>query len=518
MANRSVFASQRGRFAPQTDIRNAAGAAAYDLAPAHKLAQLAMTGTFGGGYYTDAQTQVRELIELANTVSPDFLARTAIHARDKGHMKDTPALLLAVLSGRDPVLFARAFPKVVTSGRVLRTFVQIMRSGQTGRKSLGSSPKAMVQDWLNKASDAQLLAASVGNDPSLADVIRMVHPHPGSAQREAFYAWLIDRPADVSALPALVQDLLAFRSGVSKQVPAVPLQLLGSLTLSPEQWGEVALMASWQTLRQGLNMLTRNGAFARPEVVAHVSAVLRDRERIKAAKALPYQLLATLQALDTAVPPALRDALHDAMECAVDNVPRLEGRVVVCPDVSGSMLSPVTGYRGSATTAVRCIDVAALVAAALKRSNPAALILPFEVRVRDIALEPRDTILTNARRLAELGGGATDCAAPLAWLNARHETADLVVFVSDNQSWGNAQAKRLPSGMMQEWTKLKVRNPAARLVCIDIQPYGTAQAAERDDVLNIGGFSDAAFKQMGAFASGQMEASHWVGQIMAQPV
>lgn len=89
--------------------------------------------------------------------------------------------------------------------------------------------------------------------------------------------------------------------------------------------------------------------------------------------------------------------------------------------------------------------------------------------MRDIALEPRDTILTNARHLAELGGGGTDCAAPLAWLNARHETADLVVFVSDNQSWGNAQNKGRPSGMMFEWTRLKVRNPAARLVCIDIQ-------------------------------------------------
>lgn len=518
MANRSVFASLRGRFAPQADIRNAAGAAAYDLAPAHKLAQLAMTGTFGGGYYTDAQTQACNLIELANTASPDFLARAAIYARDKGHMKDTPALLLAVLSGRDPVLFGRVFSKVITSGRMLRTFVQIMRSGKTGRKSLGSRPKAMVQDWLNAASDTQLLAASVGNDPSLADVIRMVHPRPGNPQREAFYAWLIDRPADVAALPTIVQDLLAFRAGETEQVPAVPFQLLSSLPLSPEQWGAVARTASWQTLRQALNMLTRNGAFADPAVVAHVADVLRDRERIKAAKALPYQLLATLRAVDAAVPEPLRDALHDAMELAVDNVPCFAGRVVVCPDVSGSMLSPVTGYRGSATTAVRCVDVAALVAAAIKRSNPTARILPFEERVRNIALEPRDTILTNARRLAELGGGGTDCAAPLAWLNVRKKDADLVVFVSDNQSWGNAQEDGKPTGMMLEWTKLKHRNPAARLVCIDIQPYGTAQAAERDDILNIGGFSDAAFDQMATFASGQMDASHWVGQIMAEPL
>ncbi|GAN88361.1 ribonucleoprotein [Komagataeibacter intermedius TF2] len=515
MANRSVFASLRGQ---QTNTRNAAGVPAYDLVPAHRLAQLAMTGTFGGGYYQDAQTQARILVELANTVSPDFLARIAIYARDKGHMKDTPALLLAVLSRRDPVLFAHVFSKVVTSGRMLRTFVQVMRSGQTGRKSLGSRPKAMVRNWLDSASDEQLLAASIGNAPSLADIIRMVHPRPGNLRREAFYAWLIGRPAAISALPPIMQDLLAFRSGLSDQVPAVPFQLLSSLPLSSVQWGAVARMASWQTLRQGLNMLTRNGAFNDPDVVTYVAAVLRDHERFRAAKALPYQLLATLKALDPEMPLVLREALHDAMERAVSNVPHFGGRVVICPDVSKSMCSPVTGYRGSATTAVKCIDVAALVAAAIKRGNPTARILPFAMRVHDIVLESRDTILTNARRLAELGGGGTDCMAPLSWLNVRHEAADLVVFVSDNASWGNAWPDGTPTGMMREWTKLKTRNPEARLVCIDIQPYGTTQAAEQEDILNIGGFSDATFDQIAEFASGRMEATHWVGQIMAQPL
>jgi hypothetical protein len=43
---------------------------------------------------------------------------------------------------------------------------------------------------------------------------------------------------------------------------------------------------------------------------------------------------------------------------------------------------------------------------------------------------------------------------------------------------------------LQEWNAFKVRNPQARLVCIDIQPYATTQALERSDILNVGGFSD----------------------------
>ena len=68
---------------------------------------------------------------------------------------------------------------------------------------------------------------------------------------------------------------------------------------------------------------------------------------------------------------------------------------------------------------------------------------------------------------------------------------------------------------MAERVKLKARNPRARLVCIDIQPYGTTQAAERADVLNIGGFSDAVFDQIADFAAGRMGPDHWVGQIEA---
>jgi len=46
-------------------------------------------------------------------------------------------------------------------------------------------------------------------------------------------------------------------------------------------------------------------------------------------------------------------------------------------------------------------------------------------------------------------------------------------------------------------------------------PYGSTQAAERADILNIGGFSDAVFEIIAAFASGELNAAHWVGLIEA---
>ena len=176
------------------------------------------------------------------------------------------------------------------------------------------------------------------------------------------------------------------------------------------------------------------------------------------------------------------------------------------------MSSPVTGDRKGATSAVRCIDVAALVAAAMLRVNREARVLPFEQTVVDVALNPRDSVMTNAAKLAAIGGGGTNCSAPLAQLNKEKAKVDLVVFISDNESWVDA-GRSGATAVMHEWQAIKARNPAAKLVCIDIQPYGTTQAAEREDILNVGGFSDAVFEVIAQFSAGTLGPKHWVGEI-----
>ena len=512
MANKSVFASKTGRRVPPATSANRAGAPAYAYDDAHVLAQVAMTGSFGALTYTDPMEELEYVLMLAETVEPEFLAKTAVYARTVGKMKDMPAVLLAVLSRRDPVLFARAFRRVVDNGKMLRTFVQVMRSGRTGRSSLGSRPKACVANWLNEASDWALLNANVGADPSLRDVIRMVHPKPVSAEREAFFAWIAGRPCDASKLPEAVRDWMEFQRTGAGPLPGVPFQMLTQAPLTTAQWGKIAKRASWQMLRQNLNTFHRHGVFGQRNMVRRAAETLRDPDRIRKAGVLPYQLMAARAAVAPDMPREIVDALHDAMEIAVANVPAVEGRVAICPDVSGSMSCPVTGVRKGATTAMRFVDVAALFASAMLRRNPSARVLPFERGVVELTLEPRDTVLTNAGKLASVGGGGTNCAAPLERLNREGEAPDLVVFISDNQSWmGVSRGDQTP--MMAAWAKLKRANPRARMVCVDIAPYGTTQAVEWPDVLNVGGFSDQVFDQIAAFAKGEMGPAHWVGQI-----
>lgn len=200
------------------------------------------------------------------------------------------------------------------------------------------------------------------------------------------------------------------------------------------------------------------------------------------------------------------------MEVATQAVPVINGNLAICIDKSASMLHPITGKGRGAVTKVRCVDVAALMACTLLRKNEKADLIPFDSKVVNIDINPRDTVFTNAAKIGRVAHGSTRCSSAISWLNKRNKNVDVVWMISDNQSWleslgidrngRNAGSTKL----MEEWETLKKRCPNAKMVCVDIAPYGTAQTEQgRDDILNVGGWNDAAFNIANSFLAGDME-------------
>lgn len=525
MANKQLFKSTRGRMTPPANCRNSAGGAAYAMSPEHALAQLAATGCLNSTFYASAGAQLDLVLSLCGRAEPEFVARTALYCRRRGQMKDLPALLCASLSVLSPGLMAEVFDRVIDSPKMLRNFVQIMRSGAVARKSLGSLPKRLVRDWLDARSDEAIFFASVGNSPSMADIVRMVHPKPKTASREALYGYLLGRAHDAAALPAIVREFEAYKAAVfagerARESPDVPFQFLTALPWDADAWKRIAVRGSWQVTRQNLNTYARHGALADEAVARAVAKTLADPEQIERARVLPYQVLTAWTMASDGVPRIIRTALEAALRISLRRVPTFGGRVFVFVDVSGSMHSPVTGYRRGSTTAVRCLDVAALVAAAVLGRNPEAEVIAFNDAVVPCRLNPRDTVTTNAEKLAGLPPGGTNCSAPLREMNRRGLAADTVIFVSDSESWMDTSPHSWRRGTetLREWEALRQSCPRAKLVCIDVQPNTTTQAPDREDILNIGGFSDAVFEVIGRFAREGNRAGHWVDVINAESI
>jgi 60 kDa SS-A/Ro ribonucleoprotein len=181
MANKNLFSARQ----PKTDALNHESAHAYAFSSKHALAQYAITGCLNSTFYATGAEQLATVIKLCEKVEPEFIARLAVYCRERGYMKDMPALLCAVLSKKSPGLMCEIFDRVIDNGKMLQNFVQIMRSGATGRNSLGTAPKRMVRNWLDHRSDEQVFRASIGQQPSLADIIKMVHPRPKTPSRAA---------------------------------------------------------------------------------------------------------------------------------------------------------------------------------------------------------------------------------------------------------------------------------------------------------------------------------------------
>jgi 60 kDa SS-A/Ro ribonucleoprotein len=528
MANKSLFASLTSRL-PRANAVNEAGGRAYKLEPKHALAQVAATGTFGNAFYSTAETQLAEVLKLIGEVDDNqYLAKLALYAREKAFMKDMPAALLVALSVRDTELMHRVFDRVVDNGRVLRTVFQMIRSGQfmnkagKGRVGLSSSVQRAFQRWLNTASAGKLLSASIGNDPSLRDILRMARPTPKDNARRAMFGWLTDKaidkwaPATESDLPVEVQSLIAYRNSESEEAQAliaggldnVRWDLLSDAAKGPTVWAALARKMGPQALRMNLNTLLRHDVLATSAMVDYVADRIADESEIRRSKQFPYQYFAAYLNADDNVPQKIKTALHKAAEIACGNVPELPGPVVIGLDTSGSMSSAVTGNRGrGGTSKMRCIDVAALFAAAILRRNPDSVVIPFDTSAYDAKMDPNDSILSIAERLAKYGGGGTDCSLPLVAANQKHAKRKFagIVLVSDNESWVGT-GRHGSTGVMTAWEafvanqrKLAGKEATPKLVNIDLQPYQTVQACERADIMNIGGFSDSVFNVISAF-------------------
>jgi 60 kDa SS-A/Ro ribonucleoprotein len=536
MANKSLFKSTSpGRTIPETNAVNEAGGEAYAFGPEAALAQYAVTGCLNGTFYASAKDQLETTLGLARECGSEFIAKTAVYARESGFMKDMPALLCCMLAGpgrQDPesrALLKKIFPRVIDNGKMFMNFAQIVRSGTVGRKSFGHGPKKLMQNWLNGHDASWLFSNSIGQDPSLADIVKMVRPKAADPEHDAFFGYLIGKVSlkeggKAESLPRLVKEFETWKQNRDLPPPKVPFQMLTAQQLSTAQWATIFRHGNWHFTRMNLNTAARHGVFKEfPDVVDIVAERLRDAETIRKVRVFPYQLLMTYLAVKDEVPRKVVDALHDALEIAVENVPAIEGNVVIFPDVSGSMASPVTGDRGSATTAVRCIDIAALFGAAVLRKNHEARVVPIDTQVHvGYRPEPRDSVMTNATKLAQFGGGGTALGVAMKWLNDQKIPADVVVFVSDNESWADrsmAGTMAYVDGygktlMMEEFRKLQQRKPNAKLVCIDLQPYTSSQAPdERGTILNVGGWSDQVFNVVNAFVRGN--PSGWVDTIKA---
>lgn len=537
MVNKSVFKGKSGKFSTKnTDTVNKAGGVAYSKDAKDALAQFACTGTFYGSFYSSPESILEELKSIVDDIYDNkFIAKLCVYSRNNAFMKDFPAYLTVVLASRDKELFKKVFPKVIDNGRMLRNFVQIARSGEVDNKVFNLSSgsiRNVINKWFRDRSCEDIFKASIGNDPTIKDIIKMARPKPENNQKAALYAYFLQKPLDengcyyskdeqgnsvrkisYSDLPQVVKDYEDYKAGKTKVVPNVDFRFLDSLSVDTSFWKDVAENANWQMTRMNLNTFARHGVFKDDKIVNIIKERLSNEDLIKRARQFPFQIMSAYFATEnnSDVPFSIREALQDAMEISINNVPEIKGKIYVAVDCSGSMGAIFGNSRQGSVT---LNSIASLIASSLIRKNGDCEVYTFDSSAVKVNLNNRDSVFTNMEKLRKAGGG-TNVSSVLKKLNEESKKGDAVIYISDYESWLDSRYSFYGSSseMESEWVKFSKRNPNSKLVCIDLAPSSTSQISkDRKNVLQVGGFSDEVFNVVKYFLEDN-EPNKWVKEI-----
>ncbi len=568
--NKNVFGTKGAGVAVADEV-NHAGGKAYKYDAETAAAVFCMTAMFpeqAHGHHLDGDAQLKQFQEILGKCPMEYTAKLAVYARYHGKMKDAPLLATMYLAGRAGVhaapYFKDIFPVVADTPVQFRHAAQIVRSGVLGRRSFGSMLKRVFQRRLFDFGIGYLARRGMtGQKPSLADVIAMIRPDPKTQGEDAgawraFFGYLRgvtpgDTTYDPALLPKEIKEYEAFKKDPANVAIPEGIEILQIMGMLPKgataRWAELARRMSWTQLFKNVATLARQGAFEDEATVDYVAEQLRDGDKVRLSRQFPYALFVALLTIDqprdrwnyqeretVEVPFKVKEALVDALDESLRNVPELPGQLVVGIDTSGSMHS----HLGDRSVA-RYIDVSALFGAAALRANPESKILPFDNQVNKVRLSHRDSVATIAEALAKSGGGGTNVSDVfnVTLKKVKQDKKfrpDAIILISDMQTWvegegiqcwGGAYYGRRGTAANELFAEIKrACGGKTKLVCWNVDAGQTTQAVG-DGVLNIGGFSEALWKTVSSFlkgneVAGQSQAAGdvetWLKEIKAVPL
>ena len=469
--------------------RNPEGFPAFSRSLEEAYLQVLLTNTLTGTFYAGKRELLADSLALHAEIAAEdaaFMARAIVYARRQGFMRLQPIVGLAYLAKSDLDLFHAIFGRVINSPGDLTDFVEIVRGGVVPG-GMGRSIKRAVNQWLNGLSEYHAVKYGRGGQGySLRDVLRLTHPEPADAERDALFLWLTDRDAwlEDAGKRALLPQVDAFeqlKRVQGDQEQARDLIAAGRLpyevatgVIGPdrETWRELMRQMPTFALLRHLNALQRAGVLRDADSAAYVADRLSDAGALRKARILPFRLFTAYRmfAPETGTERRVAEALVDGLDATFANMPDLGRGVAIAPDVSGSMRGTI-GRRSQ----VRYVDIAGIFTAALLKASGRALVLPFEHRVLDIRLSARDSAMTITDRLAAVGGGGTAVSAPISRLLDRQIPVNTFIGITDNIEWATDQSGR--RGFLPTWRAYRRHvAPAAQAFLITIAPYRHAVA------------------------------------------
>lgn len=427
----------------------------------------------GAGFSRDAKSELF-LLAVTNMVSEGTFYESAV-ARDT-RFRD----LIHQVTAEDPTWVALLVPYLrdemnMRSASVVAACEYVKAGGPNGRAVINSAcmradePAEVLGYWLSKYGKPlpkpvkRGVADAVGRIYNeftafkydgqsrgirMADVIQLVHPKPKGDWQSDLFKYLLDRryngatkvPESLSQLRAIevlqrvpMEERREFlRGGVARI--ATWEWLSGWLPggMDAEAWEAIIPRMGYMALLRNLRNFDQAGISR--ETRDYVKGVLSDPDAVAKSRQFPLRFLSAWKEVQSL---HWGEALEDAVQLSVSNVPDLRGRTLVLWDCSGSMRSGM-----SERSKAERWESAGIFALAVAQRSEEANVYAYSNNAKPV--DHQGSIL---RTLLDVGGtpnagwyssqarsglwGGTDT---MGTLSRTYDGHDRVVIVTDEQA------------------------------------------------------------------------------------
>ena len=426
---------------------NKSGHAAYKMRDKEKLVTQVLTSFFDEKkFYGDNSAEMQETIKSVIKTDPQFVANLAVFARREFNMRSVSHVLIAHLAHE---VEGKPYTKKAVKAVCLRgddaTEIMACYLSMFG-KPIPNALKKGLEDVL-QGFDEYTLAKYKGEGKAvkMRDLLCLCRPAPKTAQQSEMWKRCLNNELET---PYTWETELSANGNNAETWK----KLIDS--------GKVGYMALLRNLRNILN--------ANPSNVNKVLDTIQNPEAVRRSKQLPFRYLSAYKELEGIGGSRVFDALENAVEASIENVPAIPGTTVIAVDVSGSMSNPV-----SAKSKMRCYEIAMMLGLIANKICDNSYFYTFDTDVKKYPVSHRSGILETAIH-ARCGGG-TDMGLPFVAMMNDHIKADRIIILSDNEcnSGGNYYARKPVQALADEYRRRTGNDIWVH--AIDLQGYGTQQ-------------------------------------------
>lgn len=336
--------------------------------------------------------------------------------------------------------------------------------------------KRGVADAFNKFDAYQFGKYNRKEGLTLRNLLRIVHPEPAGEENSAIFKKIMDESLE----SPYTWEVELSRNGQLGAEKKSDKQLWTEL-ITREGSGLLGYMAMIRNLRNMVQAGIDNDTWKL------VASRISNPKAVAKSKQLPFGFINAYDvAKENGVPNVVLNALQEATELSLANMPKLGDRVWVILDCSGSMGSPMSSTFGRVDNNTP-IKVGAIFAAALSKAAKDSFEFKFTMfddYAKHVELNPRDSVFTNyAKIMNRNAGSGTNLQSAFDQKSKLGFEPDTVIVLSD------MEVNRLSSRDAD-----KIFKKDCVKVAINLNSRDTTPLAEWKGWIQVAGWSPKIFQ------------------------